>query len=772
MKHFSSLIVLIIFLVSCLSSYAYDMTVVFRVDETGDKIVEFTPSIVFAADFSTASSAMYNDADSTYFFENIPENQKLALIYRIEGNIHGQSIKEPLDTMCIYIPAFYLKQPTLLNEVTVTASDRSMSADKDTYIPTSQTKKISANGTDLIRNIGITTLQVSALDGTISTLSGEPVSTFIDFRPASRTDVRNIRAEDVKRVDVYDSPADPRFGGARHVVNYVMVEYEFGGYTKFDAAQYTLQNNGMYAAYSKFAYKKMTYDVGVDFEYLHHRHSGYDRLTTYAFPEQTVEQSRGADKSLVSTRNVSAFIRPIYQTKKLLISNTFSFKNNTEPDNYSTEHEQFSSPDYISGTQTTTTDNSGYSFAWQGNYQFFLSNTLSLVVDPSASYGKNNSDYAYTSGPAAIRNLVDETAWKGALSVGVRKTFGRHSVFARLFGQFSGNNLDYSGNTVSRQEGREIDGSLFTQANLSFGKLTFNPSLSLVANRQKINGVSNTYVNPKYYIFASYFFSEKNKLMFASEYFQQSVPQSYRTDILQLQNQIYAIAGNSDLKLARWLNVSAQHTYMPLKNLSLSPYALWQFNDRSICYDYIPMEIDGKNVMLGKVVNSGHSNRYVYGMSANCNLFNNSLHLNANVNGVTHSVHGPFTASCSHFSCNFDARYNFSNFYVSAYYQNKGKSISAFGMQRLPDFYFFTAGWGNGHWQLSASAYRLFSSSYRGGIAEITTRDYTNIRQEYTPFYHCRFSFSATYSFSYGKKKVSSNIDTSLPSGPESQILK
>ncbi|MDE6487087.1 MAG: hypothetical protein K2L76_06260 [Muribaculaceae bacterium] len=660
----------------------------------------------------------------------------------------------------------------MLNEVTVTASDRSMSADKDTYIPTSQTKKISANGTDLIRNIGITTLQVSALDGTISTLSGEPVSTFIDFRPASRADVRNIRAEDVKRVDVYDSPDDPRFGGARHVVNYVMAEYEFGGYTKFDAGQYTALNSGMYSAYSKFAYKKMIYDVGVDFEYMHHRHHGYDCLTAYTFPERTIEQTRRADKSLTSTRSIAAFVRPIYQTQKLSISNTFSFKNNTAPDNYTTEQELFNSPDYISGTQTTSTDNSGHSFAWQGNYQLFLSKTLTLVVDPSASYGKNKQYYDYASGTSAVRNIVDEKAWKGAVNVSLQKIFGQQSLTAKVFGELSGNDIDYSGNTVSRQEGRKAAEGLRLQANLTFGKLTLFPNLTLYANHQKINGVSNTDVNLKYFIYASYFFSEKNKLQLSSDYFQQSVPQSSMTDIIQLQNQIYAIAGNSDLKTARWLSVTAQHTYMPVKNLSLTPYAVWQFNDRTICRDYIPMEIDGRDVMLGKVVNSGHSNKYVYGLSANCNLFNNSLHLNANVSGTTRSVHGPFTASCTHVDCNLEARYNFSNFYVSAYYQNKGKSISAFGIERTPDFYFFTAGWGNGNWQLSATAYRLFSTSYRGGFEEITTRYYKNFQHEYTPFYHCRFSFSATYSFSYGKKKVSHNIDTALPSGPESQILK
>ena len=132
--------------------------------------------------------------------------------------------------------------------ITVPADTRFMSAEKETYIPTGQNKKISADGTSLLQNIGISTLNVSALEGTISTIGGEAVSTFIDFMPASRTDVRNIRAEDVKRVEVYDFPSDPRFGGAKHVVNFVMEKYEFGGYTKLDGSQYTIYNEGDYSA--------------------------------------------------------------------------------------------------------------------------------------------------------------------------------------------------------------------------------------------------------------------------------------------------------------------------------------------------------------------------------------------------------------------------------------------------------------------------------------------------------------------------------------------
>lgn len=256
----------------------------------------------------------------------------------------GQPLMSDVDTTTCYIPAFYLNNAQMLNEVTVTASDRSMSKEKDTYIPTSQNKRISANGTQLLQNIGITTLNVSRLDGTIKTVDGQPVSTFIDFLPASRTDLRNLRAEDVKRVDVYEYPSDPRFGGAQHVVNFVMQQYEFGGYTKVDASQQTLINRGEYAVFSKFAYKKMIYDVGVDFDYKSNHHGGEHEVSTFKFPNQTVEYTRNIEESRAKNNGVFAFLRARYQSKKTTISNTFFVRRNKVPNNYERATEVFSSP--------------------------------------------------------------------------------------------------------------------------------------------------------------------------------------------------------------------------------------------------------------------------------------------------------------------------------------------------------------------------------------------------------------------------------------------
>ncbi len=90
---------------------------------------------------------------------------------------------------------------------------------------------------------------------------GETISMFIDFLPASAQQIREIRPQDIERIDIIHSPDDPRFQNARVVANYIMKKYLYGGYTKVDGTQKFMPYYGNYGLYSKFSYKKMTYDL-------------------------------------------------------------------------------------------------------------------------------------------------------------------------------------------------------------------------------------------------------------------------------------------------------------------------------------------------------------------------------------------------------------------------------------------------------------------------------------------------------------------------------
>ena len=108
MKHLCPLIVLAAS-ACCLPASAYDLTVIFRVDETNEKTVEFTPYL-YDVDFSELlASAVLNEADSTFMFKDAPK-APFALLYQIENGWHGRQIQQPTDSLTIYIPAFYVKK--------------------------------------------------------------------------------------------------------------------------------------------------------------------------------------------------------------------------------------------------------------------------------------------------------------------------------------------------------------------------------------------------------------------------------------------------------------------------------------------------------------------------------------------------------------------------------------------------------------------------------------------------------------------------------------
>lgn len=763
---------LCLLLAATFGATARDVAVVLRVDETGAKTVKIVPRVVDPSTFAPLAQPALNEADSTFRFTGLPDGMPAAVIYEIDGGINGRGLQDDSDTTTIYIPGFYLKDPTELKELTVTASDRRMTAEKQTYMPTASNKRISASGTALVENIGIPTIKANALEGTMSTITGKPVSTFIDYIPASRVAVRSIRAEEVLRVEVYDFPSDPRFGGAEHVVNFVMVKYEFGGFSKLDATQSLVSDSGDYGVFSRLTYKKMTYDVGADFGYMRSRHDGTESRSVYDFPSQTVTADSRTEKSLAKSHEASAYVRAAYGVKDMTISNIVSFKRSVSPDNYRINRETFDSPDYLPESSRADTHSATTTFTWSGDYQFSLSRNTSLVLSPYASYGKTDSRYLYRAGEDFIDNTAAEKRWSGKLNATLRRMFGRNSVAASLFGNASGNDIDYSGTTPATHRGSRYSGGLWLQAQLTFGKFMLSPNVLAYYEHQKINGIKEHNISSKYYINAVYMPDERNRIDLTGSYMRMLPPQSVMTDNISYLDQINAIAGNPALKTSDALTISPSYTFMPLRQLSASVYMDFERDGNVFACDYIPATRDGRNVMIRRYVNAKSLNTLRYGLSANSFLFDNSLRLNLWIEGATEKVTGPFSASCTGLRMNVGARYVFSDFYVAAHYQLKHKAVSAMGIVHNPALYYFQAGWGNGNWQLQATAINVFSKSYRGTRTVIDTAAYRNETVSLSMGPHCRFSLSATYSFAYGKKKVSAESSVKLPAATESQILK
>lgn len=99
-----------------------------------------------------------------------------------------------------------------LEEVVVKGRNQRLGAEVSTYIPTSKQRNASQTAADLLNRMAIPQIKISANDD-ITDLAGKSVDVFIDFLPATKEDLQGMRMQDVKKVEYYDFPSDPRFQG-------------------------------------------------------------------------------------------------------------------------------------------------------------------------------------------------------------------------------------------------------------------------------------------------------------------------------------------------------------------------------------------------------------------------------------------------------------------------------------------------------------------------------------------------------------------------------
>lgn len=218
-----------------------------------------------------------------------------------------------------------------LNEVVVEASNQRTSSNISTYIPMARQKNAAADAISLLSQMAIPQIEVDPIGQAVKTASGQGVSIFIDFLPATAQDLQGMRTQDVKKVEYYLHPTDPRFQGAHYAINFIMQKYEWGGYTKVTANKWFGVNRTEGEVYSKMAYKSMIFDLYADEIYLTNRHGGTASTETFRFEDlygngpQTIQRTSETNSSLYRNNSNDIALRALYNSDKARISNRISY---------------------------------------------------------------------------------------------------------------------------------------------------------------------------------------------------------------------------------------------------------------------------------------------------------------------------------------------------------------------------------------------------------------------------------------------------------------
>ncbi|WP_301389952.1 hypothetical protein [uncultured Duncaniella sp.] len=666
-----------------------------------------------------------------------------------------------------------------LNEVVVQAQMQRTSSAKSTYTPTGRQKNAAQNAVDLLRQMAIPQIRINPIDETVTDNVGGSVAIYINFLEASKEEMEGLRTADVRRVEYLEFPTDPRFRGAERVINIIVQEYAYGGYTKVTANENFLVGlSSRVNIFSKFSYKKMTYDLyaGANNWNNHHIGStteGIYRLTGVDGKEFSLTRKETLESSHYKQNQYPVTFRATYNSDKIQIRNLLAFTNLGIPTNeYSGKLEY--SPNSAQGYSFDRKNpNRSNSVAYSGTYFFALPKGYSVDFSPSFNYTHSNdyTDYAASEQPAIYRH-AKENAYNYRLNLYIRKSFGqKHSVM--LGGNYGDNinRLEYTGDNGYRDKFHNAFGAGMVGYNFQAQKISVNLDAGLAWENSDINGKKNSDTYPFTHINVRYVPNQKNSFSAYFQYATNSPGISEKSSDILRENELMYITGNPLLENSRHTTINLAYTWMPSNAFGMSAYGRYfGLYDRQLLV-YTPYK--GGQALLRSYINDGDYLNGEIGLVANWKLLDGKLQLYANPGQSFYKSTGIFNDNCNSFRVTAQAIYYIDSFYFQAYYESPQKSMFTASprINKGRNFHSVTVGWANANWNLRVMAANFFNKGWDGATTA-TISPYYNERQTVIgTSSHPRINFTATYTFGYGKKVQRGN-EVGEQSGAASAILK
>ncbi len=665
-----------------------------------------------------------------------------------------------------------------LGEIVVEAQMQRTGTTSTTYTPSGKQKNAAHNAISLLQVMAIPQLRIDPIEKTVSDNFGGEVSIFINYMQASKEEMEGLRTTDVRKVEYLEFPTDPRFRGQQKVVNIVVHEYSYGGYTKLSANEnFLLGLSSQTNVFSKFSYKKMTYDFFVAANNWKHNHDGGTTHSIYSLIKDdkpyNLNRNEVLENSKFKQNQYPVTFRATYNSDKIQIRNTVSFQHLANPQIFRSGRLEYGSGSLGDYTYEQNAPERKNSASYAGSFFFSLPKDFSFDVSPTFNYTHTNAvtDYSASNYTSITRN-AREDAYNFRIDGYLRKRIGqKHSFMAGINGGQWSNDLHYTGTNVYHDKFRNAFAAGLVGYNYQTQKIAVNIDAGIAWENSDINGSKNDDLYPFTHINVRY--SLNNKNMF-SAYFQYASNTAGITekasDILQ-ENEVLYISGNPNLKNSRHTTVNLAYTWMPSNSFGMSAYGrFFGLYDRMFrTYTHY----NSGTALIRNWVNDGDYLSGSMGLAANWKLLNGNLQLYANPEIYFNKITGSCPLNYNPFKLSVQASYYLQQFYFIAYYETpqKGVRFNTNTIYKNRNFYSLTAGWSNTDWNISVSAYNFFNKGWKTSTWEFTTPLYSEVRTNYGNYYHPRINVSVTYTFGYGKKVQRGN-EVGEQSGASSGIMK
>lgn len=663
-----------------------------------------------------------------------------------------------------------------LEEVVVEGRNQRLGAEVSTYIPTPKQRNASQTATDLLNRMAIPQIKISANDD-ITDLAGKSVDVFIDFLPASKEDLQGMRMQDVKRVEYYDFPSDPRFQGKAHVVNFVMQKYEYGGYVKAHGWENT-SNAGQISLYSKLQYKRMTFDIAAGYFYLNQNHTGGDVYETFRLPQSdgsvnVFERNSIQGNGKWRKNQYWPTFKALYSSDKITILNVIGASFDHTPRNNSSGFIEYTPAitervDYSQNSSSRVN-----SISYSGYWNFILNDKNTINFSPRYAYSHTNTGSLYNEvGSDEFYNAARDNSHQFSGNLTYTHSFGKWGSLNAMFQTIiTSNSTSYYGTANTSDNARTYRVGPGVQYSLSIGKVYGMVGFGYHWDRQKYLDYKDDSAAPWIDFSLQYAPNDRHSIRGEFHHMKSIPSSSYRSAAIIQSNPLMSYTGNPNLVSYGSYDAGVNYSFIPSNKFSISAFAsTWIVGNRYV-YDYVPTET---GILRTIRQPGGGYSQWTYGAYATLRLFDRKLQLTAQLTGK--SVHNgePYNLDKTNINYAFQATYylgnwNFSGLYYSPQGYPDGCMVGTW--MKTKSYYRIAAGWSNSSWNLQLQFANFARWNWRSDKSIMHSRYYDRIEQTYSINDHALARLSVTYTFGFGKK-IQQGDEASQQSGVNSGILK
>lgn len=657
-----------------------------------------------------------------------------------------------------------------LKELTVTMKRSRIEGDKFIFLPTKKEKQLSNSPATLIEAMHLPVLKVK--DGQILTLSGEPVSIFINGERAENVDIATFWPKNAKRIEYIPTATDPKYEGASSVINFVMQEYEAGGVTRLNGFQ-RMPNIGYYTAASKLVYKKMTYGALFHADYSRDHRSSRKGSTTYktiyydnAFFDEIV---RNEDENFYERdQRFDLSLNARYSTNKFRATHAVSFGWSRNPGSGAHSTGAWSANLFDSDFTSAFNTSKYLTQQVSGNYYAQLSRKWHIAGKWIYTHSGNNSTSETQFGHADIvYNHAKENVNSLNFYIFPSLILSEKWLFQyKLESTFDWYTTDYSGTANTQQTQHRKDISSFVRIGWTPSeniKMTLTPGIA--AALWKIGEIRRTSVQPTANLSLNWSPTSKVSFNGSLGFFMRPPTAGESNPILIKTSELLWTRGNAWLKSLTSWDTYLMSSYLASNRLNFAlgiGYTKTR-NDLTATYDSAPIDMGG---LIKYIENAKPIDRIRISFDINTSFFDDKLSINLAPHW--HYAHS-HDINFNHFNISADADYTIGNCKMQLSYEGPYKDIAEDGRERTwqQDCWNFSFTYGIGNVYMNFHVDNIFHNKAKNTSAYTSP----NFSTEYTGFRTGRtFFVNLTYTFDYGKK-TDRRIDISGPESTRTSIL-